>query len=379
MNGNIRVGSLFGIPFYVNPSWFLVLGLVTLTYGGDLAAQFPGLAGGLSWILGLLTALLMFASVLAHELGHSFVALSQGIQVHSITLFLFGGLASLERESETPGQAFQVAIAGPVVSAILFGTLTLLQMGIGSFNPLTTILGLLATINLALALFNLIPGLPLDGGNILKALVWKVTGNAYRGIEFAGRVGQIFGWIAIAIGLFPLLVFGSLGNIWYALIGWFLLQNAGFAAQSARIQDDLSKLTAADAITPDSPLVAEDLSLRAFANDYVIGKRNWQRFLVTNAEGQLVGTLAVDDLKSVPTDEWPHIQISSLVQPYEPHVTVSADQSLLEVAKVLEENQVSELPVLRDQIVIGLLEKSAIRKALAHDQEDQTDVKAQPA
>ncbi len=365
MNGNIRVGNLFGIPFYVNLSWFLVLGLVTLSYSSNLAAQFPQLGGGLPWILGLLTALLMFASVLAHELGHSFVALRQGIQVRSITLFLFGGLASLDRESTTPGQAFQVAAAGPAVSAILFGIAILLQIQIGVWNPLTAILGLLASINFALALFNLLPGLPLDGGNILKALVWKITKNPYRGMEIAGRVGQVLGWLAIAAGLIPLLAFGSFGNVWYALIGWFLLRNASLAAQSARVQNGLSQLTAADAVLADSPIVNEELSLRAFANEYTIGKRNWRRYLVTDRSGQLVGTFSVDDLKVVPTDTWPQVQVKTLVKPYGSQPTVMAEQSLLDVVKLLEQNQLSEVPVLLDSTPIGLLEKSSILGLLA--------------
>ena len=190
---NLRVGNLFGIPFYVNPSWFLVLGLVTFSYGSGLAAQFPELPVAMSWFLGLLTALLLFGSVLAHELGHSFVALRQGIGVKSITLFLFGGVAHLERESKTPAGAFWVAIAGPLVSlAIAMGT-TIVSVTTPVSGSFAAILGVLASVNLALAFFNLIPGLPLDGGNILKAIVWKLTGNPYRGIEFAGRVGQAFG------------------------------------------------------------------------------------------------------------------------------------------------------------------------------------------
>jgi Zn-dependent protease len=179
MNGNIRLGSLFGIPFYVNPSWFLILGLVTWDYGNGLAAAFPSLTGGTPILLGLVTALLLFGSVLAHELGHSFVAIKQGIKVESITLFLFGGLASLEKESDTPAAAFWVAIAGPAVSILLFGILTTLGITTQITGPLAAIIGVLATINLSLGLFNLIPGLPLDGGNILKAIVWKVTGNPY--------------------------------------------------------------------------------------------------------------------------------------------------------------------------------------------------------
>ncbi|MBW4577556.1 MAG: site-2 protease family protein [Aphanothece sp. CMT-3BRIN-NPC111] len=354
MNGTIRVGNLFGIPFYVHPSWFLVLGLVTWSYGGGVAAQFPQLSGGFPWVLGFIAALLLFASVLAHELGHSFVAIRQGIEVKSINLFLFGGLANLEKESSTPEAAFWVAIAGPLVSLVLFGLLTLIGIGTGVSGPLAAILGLLASINLALALFNLIPGLPLDGGNILKAIVWKITGNPYKGVVFAGRVGQIIGWVAIASGLF-------LGQFWNLLVGWFLLQNAGRAAQTARVQDKLAGLKAEDAVTPNSPIVPAELSLREFANEYIIGKGNWSRFLVTDEEGQLVGAIAVDDLKTISTSQWPETQVKELMQPCQLDTTVKSDQSLLEVVTLLEQQKLTQLPVIRENgVLVGILEKAYI-------------------
>jgi Zn-dependent protease/CBS domain-containing protein len=354
MNGSFRVGNLFGIPFYVHPSWFLVLGLVTWSYGGGLAAQFPGLGSGLPWLLGLMTALLLFASVLAHELGHSFVAMQQGIDVKSINLFLFGGLANLEKESKTPGEAFWVAIAGPLVSFLLCGLFTAIGIGTGATGLAAAILGVLGSINLALALFNLIPGLPLDGGNILKAIVWKITGNPYKGVVFAGRVGQVLGWGAIASAL----VFGQ---FWNLLIGWFLLQNAGRATQTARVQDKLAALTAEDAVTPNSPIVSKNLSLREFANDYIIGQTSWQRFLVTDDQGQLVGAIAVEALKTIPTSQWPEIQVWELMQPTERATTVKSDQSLLEVVTLLEERRLTQLPVIRDNgVVVGLLEKASI-------------------
>jgi len=361
MKGNIRVGSLFGIPFYVNPSWFLVLGLVTLTYSGGLAAQFPGLPTGVPWLLGLLTALLLFASVLAHELGHSFVAKSQGIGVNSITLFLFGGLASLEKESETPAEAFWVAIAGPLVSLLLFGLFSVITATSVLPAPLAAILSLLASINLALGLFNLIPGLPLDGGNILKAGVWKVTGNPYKGVRFASRVGQFFGWAAIASGLLPFLLYGSFGNFWNLLIGWFLLQNAGRAAQFATVQEQLTGLTAADAVTPNSPIVSNHLSLREFADQRILNRDSWDRFLVTNVEGQLLGEMTIDALKSIPVERWSEMQVGELVQPIDTSKTVLSQKPLLDVVKLLEEKQLNALTVIRDNgTPVGLLEKPSI-------------------
>jgi Zn-dependent protease/CBS domain-containing protein len=365
MNSNIRIGSLFGIPFYLNPSWFFVLAFVTWTYGSGLAAQFPALPAGVPLVLGLVTALLLFASVLAHELGHSVVALRQGIGVQSITLFLFGGLASLEKESKTPADAFWVAIAGPMVSLGLFGILTLMGTAIGVASPLVTILSVLASVNLALALFNLIPGLPLDGGNILKAAVWKLTGNPFKGVVIASRVGQLFGWVAIASGLLPLLLFGSFSNIWNLLIGGFLLQNAGQAAQFATVQAQFAGLTAADAITPDSPIVSNQLSLREFADQQILSANSWRKFLVTNSEGQLLGEFVVDDLKAVPSDRWADTQIGQLMHPVEPSQMIPSDQPLLDVAKLLEEQHLSALTVIQDNgILVGLLEKASILRLL---------------
>jgi Zn-dependent protease/CBS domain-containing protein len=365
MNGTIRVGNLFGIPFYVAPSWFLILGLVTWSYASGLAAQFPALGGSLAWLLGLVAALLLFASVLAHELGHSFVAIKQGIAVKSITLFLFGGLASLEKESKTPAEAFWVAIAGPLVSLLLFGIATVIQVSTAVSGPFAALLGTLAYVNLALALFNLIPGLPLDGGNILKALVWKITGNPYKGVVFASRVGQLIGWLAIASGLIPLLTFGSFGNFWNLLLGFFLLQNAGRVAQSATVQEKLNGLTVADALTPDSPVVPASLSLREFADQSILSKAKWGRFLVTDEAGQLVGAIALDDLRTVPTTTWSETTVKDAMQLIEQSAVVQSNQSLLEAVTLLEQQQRSTLPVIRENgVLVGLLEKAAIIRLL---------------
>ncbi|NEQ98409.1 MAG: site-2 protease family protein, partial [Cyanothece sp. SIO2G6] len=352
MNG-IRFGSLFGIPFYINPSWFIVCALVTWSEGLALANAFQ-LAGPLPWILGLMTAILMFSSVVLHELGHSLVAMRQGIEVKSITLFIFGGLASLAEESKTPGNAFWVAIAGPAVSFALFGLFTLAQTNLTLPPPLLGILGLLASVNLILGTFNLIPGLPLDGGNILKALVWKITGKPYKGVAFASRFGQIFGWSGVIIGLNA--VFGNalgrllvqgvyflstqvdpnialsssfsyllfiprllaailqFGSIWTLFIGLFLLQNASRSAQTAVIQEKLSGLTVADAMYADSPIIQVNQSVREFANRYLIGtSKTWKQYLVVDENQALLGTLDPERIKTIPTSQWWDVSVESLM------------------------------------------------------------------
>ncbi len=365
MNSSIRIGKLFGIPFYVNPSWFLVLGLVTWTYGSGLATAFPYLGNGLALLLGLITALMLFASVVAHELGHSFVAIRQGIDVKSITLFIFGGLASLEKESETPSEAFWVAIAGPLVSLMLWGIFETISMTTATSEVFSVILGAIASVNLALCLFNLIPGLPLDGGNILKAIVWKITGNPNKGVVFASRVGQVFGWVAIASGLLPLLLVGSFANFWNLLIGFFLLQNARNAAQVARVQEQLTGLTAADLVASHSPIVSGDLTLRELADEQIVSGQKWYRFLVTDNDGQLLGAISLDHFRSIPKQLWSETLTKEVMRPIAESSIVQANRPLLEVMQLIEKHKLSALTVIRDNgVLVGILEKTAILSLL---------------
>ncbi|MEO1297835.1 MAG: site-2 protease family protein [Cyanobacteria bacterium J06636_16] len=378
MNGNLRVGDLFGIPFYVNVSWFFVLVLITGNYGSGLANAFPTLPGTAPWLLGLLTALLLFASVLAHELGHSFAAMRQGIGVNSITLFLFGGLAALEKESDTPGGAFKVAIAGPVVSLCLFLLLFTAGQVLALEGPVGAIVSVLAYINLALGVFNLLPGLPLDGGNVLKAIVWKVSGDPYKGTAWASRTGQVLGWLAIGLGVASLAGISTVGNVWTLLIGWFLLSNAKRSAQSATIQQRLQGLTAADAIAPESPIVAAQASLRSFADEVLLhAPGTWRKYLVVDEAGQLVGTLPVDALKEVPRDRWETTPVSDLAKQEDTLTTVNSETSLLDVMRLLDTQQLSVLAVIRNNgTLLGLLEKASISTLLRRRSQSNEPVSA---
>ncbi|MDB9494904.1 site-2 protease family protein [Spirulina major CS-329] len=372
MNGNIRVGQLFGIPFFINPSWFLILALGTFWFGQEFALSLPQFNGFASLLLGLVTVLLLFASVLAHELGHSLVAMSQGITVKSITLFIFGGLALLEKDAEKPWQSLAIAIAGPLVSIALF----ILFAGIGSANiglplPVLAVLSFLAPINLVLALFNLIPGLPLDGGNILRAIIWKITGNPNKGLLYASRVGQVFGWLAVVIGILAVLGISPIGSLWTTFIGLFLLQNAGMSAQSAQVQDKLDHLTAQDAIAPHSPVAPVSMNVREFVNNYIIGQPQHSQFILTNADGKLLGTLNPESLKTIPTSQWTETSLYTLLNTETLPLTIPAQQSLLTVVKQLEKQPNTTFVVVDEQnSVLGLLEKASIINLLSKDKSD---------
>ena len=356
-----RIGSLFGIPLFLDPLWFVILGLATLNYGVGYLQWGTVLA----WSAGLVMALLLFGSVLLHELGHSLVARSQGINVNSITLFLFGGIASIEEESKTPGQAFQVAIAGPAVSIGLFVVLTLLSQVLPVTSPASVMAADLAKINFVLAIFNLIPGLPLDGGQVLKAAVWKVTGNRFQAVRWAARAGQILGWLAIAAGLAVDFFTGELvTGLWIALLGWFGIRNASAYNRVTTLQEALLQLVAADAMSREFRVVDADQTLREFADLYLLETAAPQVYFAAS-DGRYRGMVSVDDLRLVERSQWDQT-LHSILHPLTTIPTVAESNSLVEIINKLETQQLSRLTVLSPSgAVAGVIDRGDILRALA--------------
>jgi Zn-dependent protease/predicted transcriptional regulator len=361
MQTNWKIGSLFGIPLFLDPLWFLILGLVTLNFG----VSYQGWGNTIAWSAGLVMALLLFASVLLHELGHSLVARSQGIKVNSITLFLFGGVAAIEEESKTPEKAFQVAIAGPLVSIALF---VILRLG-ANLVPDTSVYGVmvadLARINLVVALFNLIPGLPLDGGQVLKAALWKVTGNRFQAVHWAARAGQILGYGAIALG-FAVDFFTKelVTGLWIALLGWFAIRNANSYDQVTTLQETLLKVKASDTMTRDFRVVDANQTLRDFADLYLLQTKEQVYFAA--ADGRYRGRVAIDDLRLVERSEWENQTLQSIVHPLTEIPTVVESTSLAEVINKLENEQLPLITVLSPAgAVAGIIDRGDIVRTLA--------------
>ncbi|WP_027403465.1 site-2 protease family protein [Aphanizomenon flos-aquae] len=362
MQTNWQIGSLFGIPLFLDPLWFVILGLTTLNFG--LAYQQWGAIAG--WSAGLMMALLLFASVLLHELGHSLVAQSQGIKVNSITLFLFGGVAAIEEESKTPGQAFQVAIAGPAVSVILFFLLRLGSSLIPDSNPLNEMTGDLSRINLVVALFNLIPGLPLDGGQVLKAALWKVTGDRFQAVHWAAKAGQILGYCAIALG-FAIDFFTRefITGLWMVLIGWFAVRNAKSYDRVTTLQETLLKLVAADGMTRNFRVVDANQTLREFADLYLLETTTSQVYFAA-ADGRYRGLVKINDLRTTQRSEWETQTLQTIVHPLTTIPTVIESASLAEVIRKLETEQLSQITVLSPaDAVAGVIDRGDIVQALA--------------
>ncbi|MEA5618291.1 site-2 protease family protein [Cronbergia sp. UHCC 0137] len=362
MEKNWQIGSLFGIPLFLDPLWFGILGLVTLNFG--LAYQELGTVTG--WTAGLVMALLLFASVLLHELGHSLVAQSQGIKVNSITLFLFGGVAAIEEESKTPGEAFQVAIAGPMVSILLFGLLSLGSKLIPDTSALHLMVGDLARINLIVALFNLIPGLPLDGGQVLKAAMWKITGDRYQAVHIAARAGQILGYSAIALG-FAIDFFTRevITGLWLVLLGWFGIRNANSYDRITTLQETLLKLVAADAMTRDFRVVDAKQTLRQFADIYLLETASSQIYFAV-ADGRYQGLVTIDHLRTTERSEWETQTLQNIVQPLTEIPTVTESTSVADIINKMENEQLPRITVLSPAgTVAGIIDRGDIVKCVA--------------
>ncbi|MBU7583879.1 MAG: site-2 protease family protein [Nostoc sp. TH1S01] len=362
MQTNCKIGSLFGIPLFLDPLWFVILGLATLNFG--VAYQEWG--STIAWSAGIVMALLLFGSVLLHELGHSLAARSQGIKVNSITLFLFGGIAAIEEESKTPGKAFQVAIAGPLVSVGLFFLLRLVAIFIPETNPLSVMVGDLARINLVVALFNLIPGLPLDGGQVLKAALWKVTGDRFQAVHWAARSGQILGYAAIALGFAVDFFTRELAlGLWIALIGWFGIRNANTYDRVTTLQETLLKMVASNAMTRDFRVVDANQSLRAFADAYLLDTTAPQVYFAAS-DGRYRGMVAIDDLRLVERSEWETRTLQSIVHPLTEIPTITESTAIAEVINKLENEQLQRITVLSPAgAVAGVIDRGDIVRAVA--------------
>jgi Zn-dependent protease len=363
MQSGWRVGSLFGIPLFIDSSWFFVMLLMTFLYGSDLLSQGTPMAW--AWGGGFLLAILLFTSVLLHELGHSLVARRQGIQVNSITLFLFGGIAAIDRESKTPGQAFQVAIAGPLVSLSLFAILTGVTLVMPLPNLADILISAIAQINLVLTLFNMIPGLPLDGGQVLKAAVWKITGSRIQGVRWAARVGQVLGWIAISIGVLAYFTSQRLDLLWVSLLGWFAVRNAGAYNRVSDLQDALANLKASDASIRDFKVIDANLKLREFADQQLLQEGQPPIYFAAS-EGRYRGLVSVDDLRIVERSQWDTLSLKDVAHPLLEISHVREETPLVDVITQLEEKSLPRITVLSPaDSVAGVIDRGDIVRALA--------------
>ncbi|MCP9908921.1 site-2 protease family protein [Cyanobium sp. BA20m-p-22] len=329
-----------GIPLRIHPSWFVILVLATVAFQQQYSLSLKDpVSAGVLWALGLLTALLLFVSVLLHELGHSLVALTQGVQVSSITLFLLGGVASVERECSTARGALLVAAAGPAVSLLLGVGLLAATHSAAHLSPLLgAMVAQLGSLNLVLALFNLLPGLPLDGGLIVKALVWQISGSQRRGVEVANQSGRILSLFAIGLGTVLLLRGAGLSGAWLMLLGWFGLGASRNQRQMLVLQRTLNELKVRDAagrrfrvLEASGPL--RELSRIRLAQASDAGQGDW---LLVCDRGRWQGVIDDTPLQQLPVQRWDSDRIGDHIQPLDSLPSIRDSAPLWQAVQQLE-------------------------------------------
>ncbi|MEB3235914.1 MAG: site-2 protease family protein [Cyanobacteriota bacterium] len=358
-----------GIPLRIHPSWFVVLLLATLAFQQHYSlALKPVPAEPQRWALALVTAVLLFVSVLLHELGHSLVALAQGVRVRSITLFLLGGVANVERECSTARGALLVAAAGPAVSLLLALLLLGATPGVRQVSPaLGAMAAELGGLNLVLALFNLLPGLPLDGGLIVKALVWQATGSQRKGLEVANSCGRFLAFLAIGLGAVLLLRGSGLGGAWLMLLGWFGLGAARNQRQLLLMQTLLKEMRVRDAAGRRFRVLEARTTLRELsrlrtdpASDGAQG--DW--LLVTD-RGRWQGLIDDKPLQELPVQSWDQERVGDHQRPLAELAAISETAPLWQAVQVLEQRGVQRLLVLSAAgLPSGTLERSELGLAL---------------
>ncbi len=355
----IRLGSIFGIPLTFDFSWFIVLFFLTWFLSESyFPAQYKHWQPGWYWFVGGATSLLFFISVLLHEAGHSFVAQKYNYKVKQIKLFIFGGISEITQEPKKALEEFWIAAAGPIVTFLLAGVFYGLSFLLKSSVYFYALFQYLGFINLILAIFNLIPGFPLDGGRILRAVIWAWKRDFTQATHVAATVGRFFGFVFISIGFLEMMAGFWANGLWIAFIGWFLESAAFSQVQRQEITKLLAGKTVEDAYTKAYGLVPYDTTITEFVeNDLLIRHR---RFFIVEREGKNIGLLTIHDVKRAPRDRWDVTTVEQIMKPLSEIKTVDINLPLTEALKLMDAEGVNQLPVVEDGEITGVITRESL-------------------
>ena len=361
MKSSITIGKILGIPLRIHYSWFLILFLVIISLAnGYFPSEYPNWEISTYWIIGVITTLLFFVSVLLHELGHSVIALNQGVPVLNITLFIFGGVAQIGSEPESPGAEFKIAIAGPLTSLLLAGVFTLIGIIFGYLPTISAVALYLSRINLILAVFNIIPGYPLDGGRILRAFFWKVSGSFRSSTTWASYIGQGIAILFLVYGIYQMFTGNLLNGLWLVFIGWFMINAANEGHKQVMVRETLINITAEHLMTQDCPIVSGEISIADLIDDYVIEDGNRCFFIIEN--GHIEGMLTLHNIKKVKQVNWNTFLVKNIMTPLDDLITAPPDENAWSLLRRMDEGDINQIPVLASGQMIGLV----TRKNLLH-------------
>ena len=355
----VRLFRLAGIDIAVHPSWLVIFGLVSWSLAtAYFPVVLPDADGGTHVALGVAAALLLFGSVLVHELAHSLVARAKGLAVHSITLFLFGGVSNLAGESPRPGVEFQVAIVGPLSSFAIGGLALAASAAAPAGSAIQAVLGYLGVVNLLLGGFNLIPGFPLDGGRVLRSVAWRVTGSLRRATEIAGTVGIVVAYGFFLWGLFRVLNGDLFGGLWTAAIGWFLQNAASASIGQVRLEGTLRGTRVGDIVRPDERSVPPGIDVATLIDEHLLPQN--RRSIPVTDNGRVVGIVTLGDVRSVPVDRRSATHVAEVMGGGDGVDVVKPDDTLADALRTLGRGDYEQAPVVDGTRLVGVLTRGDV-------------------
>lgn len=360
MGSSIKLGRIFGIDIGIHWSWIFIFAIVTWSFAtGVLTEVYPNWTEPQLWIAGALIGGVFFLSILAHELSHAVVSNRAGLPVRSITLFVFGGVSNLTREPDTPGMEFRIAIVGPLTSLALGFLFAGGWAALYNFNDgAAGICAYLAAINASLAIFNMLPGFPLDGGRVFRSIVWARNHDRLRATRVASRTGEWIAYAVMGIGVVSVFYLSLFSGLWFILIGFFLRNASVMSYEQLLIETTLSGIAVRDVMQTDIARVAPDLSVEELVHEYVL-KHNARCFAVM-AAGDFAGLVTLTDVRKIQRDQWPMTSVYRAMTPATQLHTVSPAENLTTVLRMMGTHDVNQLPVVYGRELVGMLNRADV-------------------
>ena len=368
MKSQIKLGTVFGVELGLHYSWLVIALLITFSLVAQFHAVNSDWSDALVWTTAIITGMLFFACLFAHELSHAVVAKARGIPVHKITLFLLGGVAQIEKEASDAKTEFWMAIVGPFTSVAL-GLILLVLAWLSGWAPWsppatpgTALLVWLGYINLGLGAFNMIPGFPLDGGRVLHAILWWVMDDAERSTRAAAFVGQVIAVLFITFGILRFFQGAGLGGLWIAFIGWFLLQAASATLMQVQTGSLLRGLRVKDVMSADCNTVDPNTSLEEFVHGQLL--RTGGRCFLVVQDGRLLGLITPNEVRAVEPQAWPYTAVRNVMRSADKVHFISCDMPAMEALETMGREDVNQLPVMSDGRVEGIVSRAHVLQVL---------------
>ena len=368
MKSHIKLGHIFGIEIGLHLSWFIIALLITLSLASQFHALNSNWGEGVIWATAIGTSLLFFAAIIAHELSHAMVAKARRLPVRSITLFALGGVAQIEKEAGEASTEFFMGLAGPVMSALIGVLCLTLAWALGwtpldvPRTPLLAMLMWLGYINISLAIFNLVPGFPLDGGRVLRGIIWWITGDGVRATQIAARIGQVVAFAFIITGIVRFFMGAGFGGLWISFIGWFLLDAANASRRQVEVSSRLRGIRAGDLIERECEVVSAHDNLQTFVDEHLL-RTGSQCFLVRNGKG-IEGIITSYEVAATDRARWPFTTIDQVMRPLDQLPAVAPDTPITEAIEIMDRENANELPVAHNGRIEGFITRGGVLRLL---------------